>query len=349
MLETEYDVELQEIKNERKIIRKAANLNSLTLVVFLILSNLLAIGSTLVVKLFKDVLIEKYYVAIYDYIGYALMYFVALPVSILLINKKNGFKLRNFFSKPSVSKKEIFKWTLIGYGVTMAVNLIFNTLFVIIQSFGVKMSVPEMPASNSWISILLSFVFVAFLAPISEEIIFRGSILGNTAKCGEWFAIVMSGVFFGLTHANYQQIFFAVAMGIIAGYITIRAHSIVPSVALHITMNFLSTVQLALVNGMDSRLLDTETSSDLLQKLLIKNLPLLIPMMLLSLLCFTLAVLGTIFFFVEIAKRKKQPKLNNRCNKVSASDKLFIYITSPWTVALILLLLFMTARNMVGF
>lgn len=348
MLETDYSTNIDEIIKERKLIRNVSNHNSLTLILFLILSQLLAMGISWFFSLFKDIMIEEYYVAISDYIGYFFVYFVVVPISVLIINKKNNFKLRNFFSKPSMTKGDIFKWVLIGYSITMIVNIVFNTLFALIESFGVKMEVPQMPSSDSWLSVVFSFLFVAFLGPISEELIFRGSILGNTAKCGEWFAIVMSGVFFGLTHANYQQIFFATAMGIISGYVTIRAHSIIPAVIMHIGTNLISTIQMNLISRVDSRFFEANLSNRALQELFIDNIGYLIPVFLLSFLSFAISFAGLVLFIIEIINIKKKPKLNNNCNKVSAVDKTFIYITAPCTVSLIILILFLTAMNLVG-
>ena len=70
--------------------------------------------------------------------------------------------------------------------------------------------------SQSW-SLLL---YATLLGPITEELVFRGAGLRALEKFGKVFAILMTAIIFGLFHANLDQLFFAIIIGLGFGYLT---------------------------------------------------------------------------------------------------------------------------------
>lgn len=63
---------------------------------------------------------------------------------------------------------------------------------------------------------ILAFISVAILAPIVEEIIFRGIIFNKAAKYkGGAFPIIISALLFGLAHMQPIQIVYAFIVGLI--------------------------------------------------------------------------------------------------------------------------------------
>jgi len=89
---------------------------------------------------------------------------------------------------------------------------------------------------------LIAVVLVIGLAPaICEELAFRGFILSGLRRMGsKWTAIVISSLFFGLTHGLLQQSLAATAVGIAIGYIAVQSGSLVPGMVFHCTHNSLS-------------------------------------------------------------------------------------------------------------
>jgi len=89
---------------------------------------------------------------------------------------------------------------------------------------------------------LLSVIVVVALAPaICEELAFRGFILSGMRHMGtKWGAIVISSVFFGLTHGLLQQSLAATAVGIVIGYVAVQTGSLFPGIVFHFTHNALS-------------------------------------------------------------------------------------------------------------
>lgn len=79
-------------------------------------------------------------------------------------------------------------------------------------------------------------LYVGIVAPIAEEIIYRGFVLKSLTRFGKWFAIVVSSILFGLVHGNIIQTPFAFLVGLVLGYVAIE-YSIWWSIVLHMINN----------------------------------------------------------------------------------------------------------------
>jgi sodium transport system permease protein len=86
---------------------------------------------------------------------------------------------------------------------------------------------------------------VAAAPALCEELAFRGFILsgfrstGNKAR-----AIVLSALFFGLSHAFLQQSIITFVVGLVLAYLAVQSESILPGMLFHFTHNALSVVDI---------------------------------------------------------------------------------------------------------
>ena len=88
---------------------------------------------------------------------------------------------------------------------------------------------------DSSLAVLLS---VAVLAPILEEMIFRGVLLrAFLNRYPKWPAIAISALFFGFAHLNIYQFALAFPMGLLLGWLFERSRSLIPCITLHATFN----------------------------------------------------------------------------------------------------------------
>ena len=79
---------------------------------------------------------------------------------------------------------------------------------------------------------------VGIAAPIIEEILFRGLILGELKKYLPLpLAIVFQGVLFGALHMNFTQFLYAAPLGILFGVVFIWVKSIWATILIHIAFN----------------------------------------------------------------------------------------------------------------
>ena len=89
--------------------------------------------------------------------------------------------------------------------------------------------------------IITNIILSSLIAPILEEIIFRGILMNNLMKHGYKVAIIMNSVLFGFYHININAIGRVILAGIILSYITYR-YSLKYSIKLHIILNIIANL-----------------------------------------------------------------------------------------------------------
>jgi len=97
------------------------------------------------------------------------------------------------------------------------------------------------------LSPLPSFLVIGVLAPLMEELYFRGAVLRRLLPYGHTFAIVTSALIFGMFHGNFFQMLYAFGVGLVFAYITIRTGSPVYSILMHIFFNSFNAVLLPIL------------------------------------------------------------------------------------------------------
>ncbi len=96
---------------------------------------------------------------------------------------------------------------------------------------------------------LSSIVATCLLAPVLEEMLFRGVLLrAFLTRYARWAAIAYSALFFGAAHLNIYQFFLAFGLGLILGWLFERSRSLIPCIALHGAVN-MSVILLASPTG----------------------------------------------------------------------------------------------------
>lgn len=102
------------------------------------------------------------------------------------------------------------------------------------------------------------YVVVGLLAPLTEEMVFRGAVLKALLqwKQNPWVGIVISAVLFALIHMNPAQMPHAFLVGLLLGWMYYRTDSIVPGVVYHWVNNTVAYVLYNLYPNPDMTLLD---------------------------------------------------------------------------------------------
>jgi membrane protease YdiL (CAAX protease family) len=86
-----------------------------------------------------------------------------------------------------------------------------------------------------------SFILVCLLAPVLEEMLFRGVILRSFLhQYSRRTAIVASALLFGLAHMNVYQLVVGAVIGYALGWLYARSRSVLPGILLHAAFNFCS-------------------------------------------------------------------------------------------------------------
>jgi len=159
-----------------------------------------------------------------------------------------------FLLKPPRSglyKKPAYFGSAVGtfpaiYGLAILMNIITLLTGKLVTQEDINRSfntVNELAPINMTCAVIL-FVQLAVLAPIFEEYWFRGMVMQSLRPYGNGFAIFVSALLFGLTHANFQQFFYAFLIGIFLGYLAVSTNSLVTTTVLHAMFNSISGIML---------------------------------------------------------------------------------------------------------
>lgn len=104
------------------------------------------------------------------------------------------------------------------------------------------------------------YLVVCILAPLAEEVIFRGAVLRTMLEHWEgnkrWTAITISALLFALAHMNPAQMPHAFLLGLLLGWLYERSRSLIPCVVLHCANNTIAYLMTAAYPAPDITLRD---------------------------------------------------------------------------------------------
>lgn len=151
-------------------------------------------------------------------------------------------KIRTYYKKPAINGREFVQWFFVIMGIVAVYNLLATGLINLFPNISFEQSGLEAFSGTDWLSLLMSFIALACIAPIFEEIAFRGLCLHVFGKYGTRFAIIASSMLFSLLHGNVIQSLFAFGLGILLSLLTLKAKSIIPATIVHFANNTIAII-----------------------------------------------------------------------------------------------------------
>lgn len=103
------------------------------------------------------------------------------------------------------------------------------------------------------------YFVVCLLAPLVEELVFRGAILRALLAWRPerpWVMIAVSALLFALIHMNPAQMPHAFVIGLLLGWMYVRTRSVVPGVVFHWVNNTIAYIQFHMYPAPSLRLVD---------------------------------------------------------------------------------------------
>lgn len=167
---------------------------------------------------------------------------ILIPVLIyVLVTKQNLFHLIRF--------RKINFWSLL---LVIPVVYLLEPLLICINAVSMAFSTNVIAGTMDNITSTLPYVagisLMALLPAIVEETTFRGVLLNSFyQERHPWTAILFSALCFGLMHMNFNQIAYALVLGILMGILLEASGSILATMLLHFLYNATSTSLLYLL------------------------------------------------------------------------------------------------------
>ena len=141
-------------------------------------------------------------------------------------NKENKY----FKVNKKLNITDFITYFALIYGINIFLNLIIS---FVINIEGQKFIVQR--------PIYTDIIYAICIAPVLEEIVFRGVLMTYLKKYGIQTAIIVSSLFFGISHYNIYMIIPAFFIGVVLAYVSYK-YSIKYSILLHILLNIVANM-----------------------------------------------------------------------------------------------------------
>lgn len=151
-------------------------------------------------------------------------------------------KPRDFFQDRDLTSSCLLRYIFIGLWIQLLCGWAVTMLSKIFGSADFLFNSPDFSTGNSKTKLLLTVLYGCLVAPVTEELVFRGVVLKNLSRVSQRFGIFVSALLFGLAHENIPQGILAFVLGIFLAYITISHNSIAPAILVHFCVNTTETI-----------------------------------------------------------------------------------------------------------
>ena len=164
--------------------------------------------------------------------------------------------LRESFT--SAWRRGPFPTVLIGFAIFYACNIIVN---LILSGMGQDLVNPNQEAVNDAVvmSATTMFAVAVIMAPIVEEVLFRGVVFGTIRMKSRVFAYIISALLFAVYHLWASVIAYSdwtiliylvqyIPAGLVLAWVYERCGSIWASILLHMAVNAMSVAASSMIN-----------------------------------------------------------------------------------------------------
>ncbi len=175
---------------------------------------------------------------------------ISIPLIILTLIKYK-FNGKTFgLVRTSIWKtiKLVFSGYLLFLGITLVISLIIFYTGWKIPGYQIQERILPLFGDNL-IELIISGILIVAIAPIIEEIFFRGFLLRSISnKCGVIYGSIISAALFALLHLQLSSIIPIFILGLIINSLVIRSKSIIPAIAFHMFNNAIAfTIEILLL------------------------------------------------------------------------------------------------------
>ena len=330
---------LQNIKSE---IRKDSGVNAILLILFFFFELIIRF---IALPVIADLFSTENKKVIQTYVFYFLVYVLLIP-SLIFINGKltNGRRtttLKSCFCKPQMPASWVAKWIIITSGLCYLCAYISKFFeFAFEKLTGVELHPMIAYSDGSLSEAIINIISMVILAPLLEELFFRGTLFRNVSEYGGWGLIIIVGITFGLWHTNYEQTLYTALMGVFSCFMYEKTRSVIPSFILHIYLNSLGCLSsIFITNDYSQKILDGD-----MQYIMSHPLPFLVQMSI-SLIYIISIIAAITLLIIEICSHTDSFRLEQKNKEISSSRKLIAYISNPLMITAFIIMILIGIDN----
>lgn len=149
--------------------------------------------------------------------------------------KLSGQRMSSMIKTRNYTFLNFLEYSLIGFFLWFISVMLGNISIEAFSSVGIKIVSGESPVTGMGLAVYA--VYTCIVAPVTEELFYRGMMLRVFSKANQRFGILCTALMFGLGHGNIPQFILGFILGIFFAHITLRHNSIIPAMIVHAVLN----------------------------------------------------------------------------------------------------------------
>lgn len=276
----------------------------------------------------------------YIFVSMLPMYLIGMPLMGLLIKivpsslvQKHKMTFRQWLTAFFMCYAIMYLSNLAGLAMAAIISAIKGTPVA-------NQVVDTLTGISPWTAVFIT----ALCAPVTEELLFRKLLIDRTIKYGEKVSILFSGFIFGLFHGNLNQFAYAFTLGIFFGFIYVKTGRLIYTIIMHMSVNFLSSVGVFLLDSLPSdELMNASGDPALFMQAATEHIPGLLLLSLYGLAILVFFIAGIICLAVNFRKMKLRPGMvsvpKGKLFTASVFNVGMILFTLFWLIQIVLQLL----------
>lgn len=247
-----YKLPLLPEKNERKRIRHYFNAAGLGLFAGSVGVNIVFIFISTILEFFMAGSFDTdKFTDVENYLNYnssiliamnGLMFMFANLIPAIIGSRATGIRMRSYFKPMKTKKSQLAKYMVMGIFIQALTGILYVIISTVMEKSGINDYTADIDTYVNAKSIIATAIYTCIVAPVTEEILYRGFVMKNLSRVSQRFGIIASAALFGLAHENIAQFILAFPIGIFLGRIVVKHNSLIPSILVHIAVNSFSFI-----------------------------------------------------------------------------------------------------------
>jgi len=170
-----------------------------------------------------------------------------IPVLVAIL-KLRGSNVRAYFPLKVLEPKQFMLWIVVATGWMYGQDYLME-IFNIVKIPDAMLNITYPNEFSKWLLVL----GVGVMAPILEEVIFRGFLLKEFSYTflGTTGAVVLTSLIWALIHSQYDLVYLGIIFitGLLFGLARVMSHSLLVPIAMHILFNVSAAIELYQFKG----------------------------------------------------------------------------------------------------
>jgi len=162
---------------------------------------------------------------------------IANPLIALIGCKMAHIKPQTLFRPLKISVGSMLRYIGVGLFLQTVAAMLAMLAEQLCTGIGIEPYEADFSTGTDPLKIAATVFCTCIIAPLTEELLYRGFFMKAMSRVSQRFAIFTSALFFGIVHENLSQFILAFLLGILLGYVTTKYNSLIPAMVIHFTVN----------------------------------------------------------------------------------------------------------------